>query len=182
MLLVSATIWLYLVCYSYGTVNITTKSRQLALKKDWITRENVQTVNGKIPTTSCPLGFFRPSHYPQFKISSPRADGCRPCLRGHYANTTGVIGKPLGPGCTACPAGKYGDRTGLKSVLECSLCPPGKYGYYTGSKSRLCSGSCPKGTYSDVYGLVSYKDCKVCPVGYIGWQCNSPLIPATDIK
>jgi len=33
-----------------------TDHRRLALRNDWFTKENVFTVNGKIPQTSCPLG------------------------------------------------------------------------------------------------------------------------------
>lgn len=148
-------------------------SRRLALQNDWFTKENVQTVYGNIPRTSCPPGSYRPKVVDKHVVSQ-RVDGCRPCPRGRYASEAGLVGLPTV--CAACPLGTYNDKVGRAHVEDCLQCPTGTFGSSTGLTAAHCSGRCPKGTYSDIPGLASVKACKACPPGYNGWQCKEDVL------
>jgi hypothetical protein len=57
--------------------------RALAATTDPITGESVETFNGQIPASSCPLGKYRPSGSTNLvRITGQRTDGCVYCPRG----------------------------------------------------------------------------------------------------
>ena len=153
--------------------------RKLALKIDPITGDSVETYNGDVPETQCPVGKYRiPGSTDLQMIRGQRTDGCVYCPRGRYGETTRLSNRR----CTApCPMGRYGDRLGASSVQDCQYCPPGKIGETQALTTPRCSGSCPPGKYSGQVGLTSSSQCLDCPVGYRGWQCGSwDTIPLKD--
>lgn len=171
------------------------KSRILSSDTDYHTGENLRTVDGQIPLVSCPLGYLIDNYVSYLKDSfeiilfscrkyranlitnpltmkSQREDGCKPCPRGRYGDTIGLISYR----CTAmCPAGKYGDLQGATSIKDCKDCPPGTYGKSRGLITAECSKKCPAGKYSDTYGNTVASSCKVCPPNYFQWQCSYSL-------
>ena len=153
--------------------------RKLSLKIDPITGASVQTYNGDVPETPCPLGKYRlPGSTDLQMIRGQRTDGCIYCPRGRYGSSTSLSNRQ----CTApCPMGRYGDRIGATSVYECSYCPTGKFGATQGLTTPKCSGTCAAGKYSGEIGLTRAAQCMDCPVGYRGWQCASwDNIPLKD--
>jgi len=150
-------------------------SRSLALTHDLFTGERATTYNGKLPTISCPVGFYRPPGGTDLApVSGVRRDGCEPCPRGRYGSTEGLTTSS----CTGpCPTGRYSARLGITSITECNDCPLGRYGGSTGLSSKQCTAKCPSGKYTDTTRNVKVSDCKTCPTGYRGWQCSWAINP-----
>jgi hypothetical protein len=150
-------------------------ARRLSAKTDLYTGENVHTISGTVPRTSCPPGKYRLYDTSNLDLlGGQREDGCHFCPRGRYASD---FGSTTAQCQGACPVGKYGPRHGLKGVDECELCPPGTYGASVGLKSRSCSGNCPQGTYYAKFGNTRLANCVECPRGYRGWQCTWAVNP-----
>lgn len=150
--------------------NLGTPARLLSTPVDQVTGENLQTVNGKVPEVSCPVGHYRPPGSTVTKrVSGQREDGCHRCPRGRYGASVGLTSSSCS---AACPVGTYGDQEGLESADQCPKCPPGSFGIFRGMKTASCSGLCPAGKYSDTFGATS---CKVCPPHYHMWQCSKDI-------
>mmetsp|Transcript_2528 Transcript_2528/g.3619 ORF Transcript_2528/g.3619 Transcript_2528/m.3619 type:complete len:251 (+) Transcript_2528:189-941(+) len=147
--------------------------------------ESLETVNGVLPTLSCPLGSYR--DFGNRHLRRPgglRMEGCIECPKGRYGSSTRLKNSL----CTApCPRGTYRDKTGGTSAADCTLCPEGTYGDEEGLTTKECSGYCTDFNsekakyYSDDKGLQTRRACKVCPKGYRGWQCEYPLFMPSEI-
>ncbi len=64
--------------------------------------------------TQCPRGYYQsPS-----SVTVTRMGDCKPCPRGRYGATEGLINS----GCTAgCPVGKYNDKVAAESPDDCKF-------------------------------------------------------------
>ncbi len=158
-----------------STVGISIR-RVLSLAYDWFTGENVRTVNGVVPRTSCRLGYYRPAGGTDLtSVTALRADGCIPCPRGKYGSSTGLQDSS----CSGnCPLGKFSTQLALTDVGECKMCPLGRYGSATGMYDPLCSSACAAGKYVQVYPAKSSAACVLCPLGYSGKHpCSQDMTP-----
>ena len=177
-LITSSFILITVLLIYLGHSPLSSQSRRLSLSFDYFTHENVRTINGVVPSTSCALGTYRPEGNTNLlRVYGQRQDGCIACPKGSYGDTIGLTSIH----CSGlCPRGTFSDVTGLVSSDQCKKCPPGHYGYKEGLSTETCSAKCPLGTYTDFYGALSVKDCKPCPAGYRGWQCTWAIQPRDD--
>ena len=145
-------------------------SRRLSADVSWLTGENLRTINGRVPLISCPPGYYRPSGSTDLLMvnGGQRENGCAPCPRGRYGESSGLKSSS----CTApCPAGTYSTRLGLQSKVDCELCPPGRWGTAPGQTTPGCTGTCPLGKYSNAFGATTSSTCQKCLAGMRIWQC-----------
>ncbi len=142
-----------------------------ALTTDWFTDENIRTINGKIPLTSCPQGHYR--LLKNKKYVSNREEGCIPCSRGKFGPN---IGSESINSCISCPRGKYSNTLGLTSIEDCQDCPYDTYTKYYDNNVECTQ--CPIGKYNPNVGSYSIDNCIDCPVGYYDYQCS--LLFQTD--
>ena len=136
-----------------------------SLSNDWFTNENIRTINGKVPLTSCPKGYYR--LLKNKKYVSNREEGCIPCSRGKFGPT---IGSQSISSCISCPRGKYSNTLGLTSIEDCQDCPVDTYTKYNDNNVECTQ--CPIGKYNPNVGSNSINDCIECPNGYYDYQCS----------
>lgn len=114
----------------------------------------------------CPRGTYRK---PTTTTDVTRIGDCKPCPRGRYGSTEGL----LNSACTAgCPLGKFNDMPGAVSADDCKFCPPGTYGNFEGLTTRGCAARCPNGKFSRTYGATSSSSCISCFDQFNQWQCT----------
>jgi hypothetical protein len=114
----------------------------------------------------CPRGYY---HDTQNNPKLLSLQECRPCPRGRYGDTIGLVSSA----CTAtCPRGRYGEKLAAMTVDDCRLCPAGTVGTEIGLTTARCSKQCPVGKFSRAVGATSESACLVCDTGYKGQQCN----------
>ena len=151
--------------------------RRLSAVTEPLSGQLVQTVNGHVPTLTCPVGFYRMAgNLDRFVVTAPRLDGCLKCPRGTYGQT--ISGTP----CVNCPLGKYGDEVGLKAVTECQFCPQGRYGLRSGLTTSSCTAKCPAGKFSDMTGSTTPLNCMKCHPTSHQWQCKNAVKPRSAVN
>jgi hypothetical protein len=153
--------------------------RRLSTTIDFATGETTVTYDGKVPQSTCPMGYYRPPGSSNLhRITGQRMDGCRPCPRGRYGSSTGQSSST----CTApCPVGRYGANLAATSVADCEFCPLGRYGISSGLTSAKCTAHCPSGTYGARVGLIQSSSCTTCSPGMMTGQCQWAIQPRFSI-
>ena len=97
----------------------------------WTSGESTETVDAKVPITSCPAGKYRGGGTSIYSRSNgQRVDGCQWCPRGRYGATTGLTSAACSDDC---PRGRYRDQKGAINENDCFVCPPGKVSHLDGS-------------------------------------------------
>lgn len=150
--------------------------RALSITKDLFTGEAVKTVDGDVPRTSCPIGYFRPPGGTDLvSLIGQRLDGCVKCPRGKYGSAPGQTDNMCSG---SCPTGKYSDVTGITDIFQCKMCPTGRYGATPGLKTAQCSAACPTGKWSE-QGATGSNYCIDCEFNLSGHKrgCTQNMDP-----